>query len=263
MKNGALVLAILAALGCAAAAMLHANPAWLAGLGALACLGVAVAAGASALELRAPDDLREPRRARGPSEPEPLPPDAALPTRAVFGKLWLGVLGAFALIALVPAVVLGRRPRRRGTAWKAGARLVTPEGRPVRADDLAVGGVETVFPEGRVDAAESAVLLLRVNDGDVQLPPQRQGWTPRGNVAYSKICTHAGCPVALYRHATFELYCPCHQSVFAVLLGAKPTGGPAPRPLPQLGLDVDRDGYLIARGDFTEPVGPDEWGRTV
>ncbi len=263
MRSGGLIVATLAALGCVGVAVGHANPAWLAGLAALACLGVAVSAGASALELRAPDTLREPRHARGPSPAAPLPPDAAIPPGRIFGRLWFLALGAFALVGLVPAVVLGRRPRRQGTAWRRGAHLVTPEGRRLRADDVAVGGVETVFPEGHVDAPESAVLLLRVNDGDVQLPPQRQGWTPHGNVAYSKICTHAGCPVALYRHATYELYCPCHQSVFAVLLGAKPTGGPAPRALPQLGLDVDRDGFLIARGDFADPVGPDEWWRTV
>ena len=263
MRSGGLIVAILAALGCVAALALHANPALLAGLGALASLGIAVAAGASAVELDASDTLREPRHARGPSHPEPLPPDAAIPRRAVFGRLWFAALGAFALVGLLPAVVLGRHPRRHGTAWKRGARLVTPQGVPLKADDVAVGGVATVFPEGRVDAAESAVLLLRLNDGDVQLPPDRQGWTPRGNVAYSKICTHAGCPVALYRHASLELYCPCHQSVFDVVDLARPTGGPAPRALPQLGLDVDGEGYLIARGDFVDPVGPDEWWRTV
>ena len=83
----------------------------------------------------------------------------------------------------------------------------------------------------------------------------------RGNVAYSKICTHAGCPVAIYRQTSYELYCPCHQSVFDVLDGARPVSGPATRALPQLGLDVDRNGYLVARGDFDAPVGPDSWWR--
>ncbi len=263
MKSAGLVVAIVAALGCVAAAALHLNPAWFAGLGALAFLGVAAAAGASAVALHASDTLREPRHPNGPSHPAPLPNDAAIPPRLIFGRLWFLALGAFGLVALVPLVVLGQRPRRRGTAWTRGARLVTPQGTPLKADDLAVGAVETVFPEGRVDAAESAVLLLRLEDGDVQLPADRKDWTPHGNVAYSKICTHAGCPVALYRHASLELYCPCHQSVFDVVDLARPTGGPAPRALPQLGLDVDRNGYLIARGDFVDPVGPDEWWRPV
>ena len=121
-----------------------------------------------------------------------------------------------------------------------------------------------MFPEGRVDAAESAVLLLRVNDGDVQLPPERKDWTPRGNVAYSKICTHAGCPVALYRHATLRAVLPLPPVGVRRCCWAR--GRPAARRRARCrssGLDVDRDGYLIARGDFVDPVGPDEWWRTV
>jgi ubiquinol-cytochrome c reductase iron-sulfur subunit len=80
-------------------------------------------------------------------------------------------------------------------------------------------------------------------------------------VAFSKVCTHAGCPVGLYQAETRELFCPCHQSAFNVLKGAQPASGPATRALPQLPLGIDDDGYLIALGDFPEPVGPGFWNR--
>jgi ubiquinol-cytochrome c reductase iron-sulfur subunit len=120
-----------------------------------------------------------------------------------------------------------------------------------------------VFPEGNVGAHEASALLIRLEDGLAQLPSDRTGWTPSGNIAYSKICTHAGCPVALYRKESYQLYCPCHQSTFDVLFAARPLSGPATRALPQLPLAVDGEGYLIAQGDFSDPVGPDSWWRTV
>jgi Rieske Fe-S protein len=242
------------------AAAMHENVALVGWLAAASAFAAAFAAGARARALNASDDLREPRKQHGPSMPAPLPEDV---TRAgVFSRLWALAGGAIALLGIVPILALSRKAETSGTAWTAGARLVTPAGRPLRVDDLDVGGVETVFPEGHVGAPAAATLLLR-------LPPNatpglaRRDWVQSGNIAYSKICTHAGCPVAIYREQSLELYCPCHQSVFDVVDGARPVAGPATRALPQLGLDVDRAGYLIARGDYVEPVGPDSWWRTV
>jgi ubiquinol-cytochrome c reductase iron-sulfur subunit len=118
-----------------------------------------------------------------------------------------------------------------------------------------------VFPENHTDAADSQTLLIRLSPTEYEGEPGREDWAPAGHVAYSKICPHAGCPVGLYQPETRELFCPCHQSVFQVLQGARPTGGPATRALPQLPLDVDDDGYIVARGDFPEPVGPGFWSR--
>ena len=129
------------------------------------------------------------------------------------------------------------------------------------AADLPVGGVLTVFPEGHLDAADSQTLLIRMEPNDLVIQPGRESWSPQGYVAYSKICTHAGCPVGLYDQASGRLFCPCHQSVFEAKDGAKPTAGPASRPLPQLPLTVDADGTLRAQRDFTEPVGPGFWNR--
>lgn len=182
-------------------------------------------------------------------------------------KLLLGSLAAAgaSLVAalLLPIRSLGPSPGRTlfTTPWRAGRRLVTPGGDPLTAADLDVGNIVTVFPEGAVDAEDAATLLIRVEPDLLRLPDDRKDWAPGGLVAYSKICTHVGCPVGLYRESTHELVCPCHQSTFQVLRGAEPVFGPATRPLPQLPLGIDGDGYLIATGDFPEPVGPGFWNR--
>jgi ubiquinol-cytochrome c reductase iron-sulfur subunit len=119
--------------------------------------------------------------------------------------------------------------------------------------------VLTVFPNGDSSDPNSATLLIRVAPELLQLPEDRVGWAPDGFIAYSKICTHAGCPVGLYRASQHTLICPCHQSEFDVLRGAVPINGPAARPLPQLRIERQADGTLVALGDFSDPVGPSFW----
>jgi ubiquinol-cytochrome c reductase iron-sulfur subunit len=157
-------------------------------------------------------------------------------------------------------------PRKPVTAlahagWRDGVRVVTDTGDFVRPGDLAVGTSLTVFPANAPTKDDAQTLLLRVDPARLALPAERRGWTVDGIVAYSKLCTHAGCPVGLYTDVPEQLLCPCHQSLFDVLSGAKPVFGPAPRPLPQLPLGVDGDGYLIARGDFSAPPGPGFWSE--
>lgn len=169
--------------------------------------------------------------------------------------------GALGLALIFPIRSLGPSPGRSlfRTSWRKGTRLVTAEGRPVRAGEISLDGVITVFPENRVESADSQTLLIRVNAASINAPKGRESWSPDGHIAYSKICTHAGCPVGLYRVATHDLFCPCHQSTFDVLEAARPVAGPATRPLPQLPLQIDPEGYLIAQDDFSEPVGPSFW----
>ena len=164
----------------------------------------------------------------------------------------------------VPILSLGPAPGRTlfETPWKAGSRVVGLDGIPVNIDDLPVGGVLTVFPEGAVGSADGQVLLIRVADGLLRLPADRMAWAPEGCVAYSKLCTHAGCPVGLYRAVEHKLICPCHQSTFDVLEGANPVFGPAARALPQLPIRLAPDGTFVALGDFPEPVGPSFWNMT-
>ena len=171
--------------------------------------------------------------------------------------------GALGIAALFPIRSLGPRPGRSlsETPWTPGARLVTDEGRPVRIEDIAVGSLATVFPEGHEGSADAQTVLVRVQDGELQPRPGREAWSPEGLLAYSKVCTHAGCPVGLYQPDTHQLLCPCHQSAFDVLDGARPVFGPATRSLPQLPLVVDADGFVRAQSDFHEPIGPAYWDR--
>ena len=143
--------------------------------------------------------------------------------------------------------------------------MVNEDGAPLRADDIDVGGMITAFPKGYVghDDIEQmgldAIVLVRVDPTQLRLPPERANWAPRGYIAYSKICTHLGCPLGLYRQESQELMCPCHQSVFNVLDGGTVMFGPASRSLPQLPLEIADDGTLRASGPMSDYVGADNW----
>jgi len=145
------------------------------------------------------------------------------------------------------------------TIWRRGQRLVNLDGAPVSVNALQPGNFMVVFPETSVGDERAQTVLIRVNQELLQLPRDRSDWAPMGYVAYSRVCTHAGCSVGMYETTTDQLMCPCHQSTFDVLRGARPTGGPAVRPLPQLPLYADSTGILRAAGGFSEPPGPGFW----
>jgi ubiquinol-cytochrome c reductase iron-sulfur subunit len=182
------------------------------------------------------------------------------------------LLLAAAPLGLLPLIMLrdlGPLPhkRLRHTAWKAGTRLVVDgTGVPLKAADFNTpGGIITVLPEGTEDnlddIATSTVVLIHVPEDQLKVKKGRENWNVGGIIAYSKICTHVGCPAALYEQTTHHILCPCHQSTFDALDSAKVIFGPAARALPQLPLGVDSEGYLIATSDFHEPVGPSFWER--
>ncbi len=181
--------------------------------------------------------------------------------RKFLSRMLIAAAGALGLAALIPIRSLGRAPGSSltTTKWTKGARLVTLDGTPVTSSTLETDSFTTVFPEGFEGSADSQAVLVRVPPGLLQLPPDRLAGAPEGLVCYSKVCTHAGCPLGLYLAADHELRCPCHQSTFDVLDGANPVYGPAPRPLPQLLIEVGEDDELRALGDFTGPVGPSFW----
>lgn len=157
----------------------------------------------------------------------------------------------------------------RHTLWKAGRRLAKdPSGEPIRAADVTIGSVYHVIPEDLRESehwieekAKAVVLMVRLDPAVLKESEAKKDWSYEGIVAYSKICTHVGCPVALYEQQTHHLLCPCHQSTFDMADGAKVVFGPASRPLPQLPITVDDEGYLIAQSDFDEPIGPSYWER--
>ena len=168
------------------------------------------------------------------------------------------------------------------TMWTKGMRLARdPSGVPIKASEVTIGSAFHVIPEtlnhedfaklnaeerggseNFLDAkAKAIVLLMRLDESELKELPERESWSYDGIVAYSKVCTHVGCPVALYEQHTHHLLCPCHQSQFDVSEHAKVIFGPAKRPLPQLPITVDEEGYLVAQSDFHEPVGPSYWER--
>jgi ubiquinol-cytochrome c reductase iron-sulfur subunit len=175
--------------------------------------------------------------------------------RVLLGLL-SGALGAFAAALVVPFRSLGPAAGDAlyHTRWRRGLALVREDGSAVDAASLNVDSAITVFPSGFAGDAQSQAMLIRLPDGVAN--------SARGYIAYSRLCTHAGCPVALYRAAARQLLCPCHQSVFDVVANGAVVSGPADHALPRLPIAVAGDGTLIALGDFPEPVGPGFWERS-
>jgi ubiquinol-cytochrome c reductase iron-sulfur subunit len=176
---------------------------------------------------------------------------------------------AFAAAIAAPLTALGPAvgDSIETTPWRRGRRLVDEDGTPLTVADVAVGSFVTAFPEG-ADKRElgSPVVLVRDDPARLKLPPERRDWAPEGILAFSKICTHAGCAVALYRKPTYEptsappaLACPCHYSVFDTRAGGTVEAGPAGRPLPQLPLQLGPNSELQAGGGFSGPIGPSWW----
>lgn len=182
--------------------------------------------------------------------------------RGLLKGMVAGAGGFFVLMVVSLLRSFGFNPSKAlyTTVWKRGERLMTAEGQPVKVDDLELGSAVLVYPENSIGSETAQTVLLRVDPALLQLPAQRANWAPNGNVAYSRICTHAGCSVGLFETTTHLLLCPCHQSTFDVLRGAQPTGGPAARPLPQLPIYADSSGVLHAGGGFSDPPGPGFWG---
>jgi ubiquinol-cytochrome c reductase iron-sulfur subunit len=188
--------------------------------------------------------------------------------RSFLVKMFIGATGLMGAILLFPLRSLSdERPDANGplytTQWKSGSLVVDENNNPVHVNTLDVGGSLTVFPHGYTDAADDQTLLIRAATVPIAPPgrPDLEKWSPAGYLAFSKVCTHAGCPVGQYEAQYQKLLCPCHESTFDVLDGAAVVFGPAPRPLPQLPLMLDDNGYLRARGGYGEPIGPGFWSR--
>jgi len=227
---------------------------------AVSLAGIGAALVLFAHELGDAEDVEE----HHPTESEP--PVAATvdtQTRRSFLRGLTGAVTALAVGLVAPLRSLGRNPTSslKNTSWRSGLRLVDSDGHPIKVGQMAEGGVVTVFPEGHIGDAMAQALLIRVNPAVLEADQSRAALAPQGYLVLSKVCTHAGCPVGLFEAQRHQLLCPCHQSTFDILDGAKPVFGPAARPLPQLPVAIDADGWLIATGDFPDPVGPGFWDR--
>lgn len=216
--------------------------------------------------------------------------ESGITRRPLIRNSLLGAMGVLLLPAVVPLRDLGPTPGEveedadypgaglEKTVWTRGMRVVRDVvGTPIRPSDLEIGDLVNAEPAAIFDGGEDggpmegaelqiakskgAVVLVRLEPEANKPAEGREDWAVGGILCYSKICTHVGCPISLYEKKTHQVLCPCHQSTFDLSDAARVTFGPAARPLPQLPLMVDDEGYLVAQSDFTEPVGPSYWER--
>ncbi|MFJ3227690.1 Rieske 2Fe-2S domain-containing protein [Streptomyces sp. NPDC086783] len=197
--------------------------------------------------------------------------ESALGRRKLIRNTMLGALTLVPLSGIVLLRDLGPLPedKLRHTLWSKGKLLVNMNtNEPLRPSDVAVGSLTFVKPEGleehdeefQTEIAKAALMIVRLQPDNIKDKRELE-WSHEGIVAYSKICTHVGCPISLYEQQTHHVLCPCHQSTFDLSDGARVIFGPAGHPLPQLRIGVNDEGYLQALGDFEEPVGPAFWER--
>ena len=205
--------------------------------------------------------------------------DSGIASRGIVRRSLLGALALFPLPLVVLLRDLGPSPSSgvlKETIWDEGVRLVTDiTYEPIRPEDIPVGGLVNAVPENLPEKeekdhnlnerAKSVIIVVRISPE--QIVAQQGGtaaepWDYDGVLAYSKVCTHMACPISLYEKRTHHLLCPCHQSTFDLADQGRVIFGPAARNMPQLPITVDSEGYLVARSDFKEPVGPSFWERS-
>lgn len=200
--------------------------------------------------------------------------ESGIGERKLIRRTLLGALGLFPLPFLVLLRDLGPAPRGElsTTAWTRGLAVVTDIAYDkVRPEDIPVGNLISAMPENILEIqheehtlnerGKSAIILVRMRPEEIK-SQQGEGWDYQGILAFSKICTHAGCPIALYEQRTHHLLCPCHQSIFDLSDSAQAIFGPARRKLPQLPIEINNEGFIVARAGFQEPVGPSFWERS-
>ncbi|MGW0880918.1 cytochrome bc1 complex Rieske iron-sulfur subunit [Streptomyces sp. NPDC002671] len=197
--------------------------------------------------------------------------ESGLGRRKLIRNTMIGALSVVPLAGVVLLRDLGPLPGTslRHTLWAKGKLLVNMNtNEPLRPEDVAVGSLTFAKPEGLEETdedfqnqiAKAALMIVRLQPDNIK-DKRELDWSHEGIVAFSKICTHVGCPISLYEQQTHHVLCPCHQSTFDLTDGARVIFGPAGHALPQLRIGVNDEGYLQALGDFEEPVGPAFWER--
>jgi ubiquinol-cytochrome c reductase iron-sulfur subunit len=197
--------------------------------------------------------------------------ESQLGRRKLVRNTMFGALALFPLSGVVLLRDLGPLPgtKLRHTPWSKGKLIVNMNtNEPLRPSDVVVGSLTFARPDGleeenhefNNEIAKAALMIVRLQPEDIKDKRELE-WSHEGIVAYSKICTHVGCPISLYEQQTHHVLCPCHQSTFDLSDGARVIFGPAGHALPQLRIGVNDEGYLEALGDFEEPVGPAFWER--
>lgn len=199
--------------------------------------------------------------------------ESGIGERKIIRRTLLGALSVFPLPLIVFLRDLGPLPgtRLRETIWDEGIHLVTDATyRKIKAADIPIGTLINAVPENMLEVehedenlnerGKASIILVRMDPADL-VSQQGENWDYQGILAFSKICTHVGCPISLYQQRTHHLLCPCHQSTFDLSDSGNVVFGPAARRMPQLPITVDSEGYLVAQSGFQEPVGPSFWER--
>ncbi|CAL8968105.1 MAG: Rieske 2Fe-2S domain-containing protein [Actinobacteria bacterium] len=198
--------------------------------------------------------------------------------RKLLGTGMAGALGMMALPAVVSLADMGPWPTAElraktieKTIWAEGVHLVNDVTfTRLKATELVVGQLVNAQPETlqeyhgaalQQQKAKASIIVVRMDPNSIRIPESRRDWQVDGILCYSKICTHVGCPISLWEQQTHHLLCPCHQSTFDLGNSGVVVFGPAARALPQLPITTDAEGYLVARSDFTVPVGPSYFER--
>ena len=233
------------------------------------------------VEMRHPVASSEPDRTEALAALTQGTADSGIARRPLIRNSLLGAVAMLGLPAVVAMRDLGPLPgdALERTVWRKGMRIVNDvAGTPIKPEEVEIGQLINAEPavffatdeegepvieghELQAEKAKAAVILVRMQPEDINAFPARENWGVDGIVCYSKICTHVGCPISLYEQQTHHVLCPCHQSTFDLANNARVLFGPAARPLPQLPISVDDEGYLVAQSGFEEPVGPSFWER--
>jgi ubiquinol-cytochrome c reductase iron-sulfur subunit len=204
--------------------------------------------------------------------------ESKITRRKIIGRTLLAALATILLPMIVGLADLGPWPTKKKraetierTIWAPGVRVVQDiTFTPIKPEDIEIGQLINGEPanlqelegsESQIEKAKAAVIVVRMDPNTITIPPSRQDWAIGGILCYSKICTHVGCPISLWEQQTHHLLCPCHQSTFDLGNSGVVVFGPAARALPQLPITTDAEGYIIARSDFTVPVGPSYFER--
>jgi quinol---cytochrome c reductase iron-sulfur subunit len=204
--------------------------------------------------------------------------ESRLTRRKIIGRTLLAALATILLPMIVGLADLGPWPTKKKraetiekTIWAPGVRVVQDVTfEPIKPEEMEIGQLINAEPgnleelhgsEFQIEKAKAAVIVVRMDPNTITIPPSREGWNIGGILCYSKICTHVGCPISLWEQQTHHLLCPCHQSTFDLADAGKVVFGPAARPLPQLPIAIDAEGYIVAQRDFLVPVGPSYFER--
>jgi rieske iron-sulfur protein len=165
----------------------------------------------------------------------------------------LGILG-FAGDGRAQDTSAAMRPKEGDLLVKVDDRKplpLSPDDIPLSSDQTMAWAMDPVDKTIRNGERLNRILLARFSPE--QLSAETRARAAAGVVAYTAICTHAGCEVTDWIMDKQFLFCPCHDSTFDPKDNGKVVDGPAPRVLPALPLKIV-DKKLVVAAPFTARI---------